>query len=174
MNLEQLVNTVTNKRSFADLKAYLHFCAEYLHYIAEHLQAVIVSQNENHYCFYQYKQEGNFQITRPINANLMYDAKDFSKVSGEFLKILGQIKSIGPQEQSVRTILNNVTYTIQQSIGATLDALPAGQSNTARKLNGDLFEHLIRLIIEETGIVCRSGTIQIPIEVEGASAFKMS
>jgi hypothetical protein len=48
MNLEQLVNTVTNKRSFADLKAYLHFCAEYLHYITEHLQAVIVSQNENH------------------------------------------------------------------------------------------------------------------------------
>lgn len=54
-------------------------------------------------------------------------------------------------------------YTCQQSIGATLDALPAGQSNFARKLNGDLFERFIRTIIADIGIEVREETVQIPI-----------
>jgi hypothetical protein len=52
---------------------------------------------------------------------------------------LQNIKTIDRKDNSVRDILNNATYTIQQSVGSALDGLPAGQSNTARKLNGDLF-----------------------------------
>ena len=174
MNLRQLINKAKDKSNFVDLTAYIKFCCEYLNYISDNLQAIIVSQNENHYQFFQYRKEGNFQITRPINSNLMYQAKEYSKVSEEFLKILQTIKTIDKKDKSVRDILNNVTYTIQQSVGSVLDALPAGQSNKARKLNGDLFEHFIRLIISEIGIDCKSGIIQIPVIVEGNLEFNMS
>lgn len=173
-NFKQLVDKVTDKSNFTDLGAYIRFCDEYLNYISDNLQAIIVSQNEHHYRFYQYKKEGNFQITRPINSNLMYDAKEFSKTSKAFLQILKNIKAINKNDEAVRDILNNATYTIQQSIGAALDGLPAGQSNMARKLNGDLFEHFIRLIISEIGIHCTSGTIQVPVIIEGQPTFNMS
>ena len=88
MNLKQIVNKAKDKSNFVDLKAYISFCAEYLNYISDNLQAIIVSQNENHYHFFQYKKEGNFQITRPINSNLMFDAKSFTKSSKEFLRVL--------------------------------------------------------------------------------------
>jgi len=174
MNLKQLVNKAKDKSKFVDLKAYIKFCNEYLHYISDNLQAIIVSQNENNYQFFQYRKEGNFQITRPINSNLMYKAEEFSKVSKEFLKILQTIKTIDKEDKSIRNILNNTTYTIQQSVGSALDGLPVGQSNTARKLNGDLFEHFIRLIIREIGINCKSGVIQIPVLIDGNTEFCMS
>lgn len=174
MNLKKLVNKAKDKSNFVDLKAYITFCDEYLNYISDNLQATIVSQNENHYRFYQYKKEGNFQITRPINSNLMYDANDFTTASKEFLKVLRNIKTIDKKDDAVRDILNNATYTIQQSVGSALDGLPAGQSNTARKLNGDLFEHFIRLIIREIGIDCNSGTIKIPVIVDDQPTFNMS
>lgn len=174
MKLKQLVNKAKDKSNFIDLKSYIAFCDEYLNYISDNLQATIVSQNENHYRFYQYKREGNFQITRPINSNLMYDAKSFAKTSKEFLKILKSIKTLDKKDEALREILNNSTYTIQQSVGSALDGLPAGQSNTARKLNGDLFEHFIRLIIREIGIVCNAGVIQVPVIVAGEPQFNMS
>jgi hypothetical protein len=174
VNLIQLVNKAKDKGYFADLKAYIKFCNDYLNYISDNLQAIIVSQNENHYQFYQYKEEGNFQITRPINSTLMYDVKDFSNASKEFLRILRTVKTVDRKDEAIRAILNKVTYTIQQSVGSSLDGLPAGQSNTARKLNGDLFEYFIRLILREIGIECRSGVVQIPIEVNGEKAFDMS
>jgi hypothetical protein len=174
MNLKQIVNKAKDKSNFIDLKAYIEFCGEYLNYISDNLQAIIVSQNENHYRFFQYRKEGNFQITRPINSNLMYNAKEFSKTSKEFLKILRNIKTVDRKDNSVRDILNNATYTIQQSVGSALDGLPAGQSNTARKLNGDLFENFIRLIILEIGIDCKSGVIQVPVLVDGKQEFNMS
>ena len=174
MNLKQIVNKAKDKSNFANLKAYIKFCDEYLNYISDNLQAIIISQNENHYQFFQYKKEGNFQITRPINSNLMYNAKEFSKTSKEFLKILHTIKTINKSDNSIRNILNNTTYTIQQSVGSALDGLPAGQSNTARKLNGDLFEHFVRLIISEIGIDCKSGVIQVPVIVDGKPEFNMN
>jgi hypothetical protein len=52
--------------------------------------------------------------------------------------------------------------------------LSAGKSNVARKINGDLFERFIRLLIIEAGIECETGTIQIPVKVEDEVAFNMS
>jgi len=174
MKLENLVNKAKDKSQFKDLKGYINFCNEYLQYVSDNLQAVIVSQNENHYCFYQYDKAANFQISRPINTNLMYKSVDFIKISTEYLKILRSLKTSKSSDKTVREIINNSTYTIQQSIGAALDALPAGKSNTARKLNGDLFEHFIRLIINEIGINCRAGVVQIPVVVDDEKLFNMN
>ncbi|MDE3099144.1 MAG: hypothetical protein KGJ88_06690 [Verrucomicrobiota bacterium] len=73
-----------------------------------------------------------------------------------------------------REIVNRSVYTIQQSIGAALDALPAGQSNTARKINGDLFERFIRLLLTRVGIECTSGVVKVPVKVDGEEEFTMS
>ena len=174
MSLKQLLKAATNKQTFADLNGFVMFCSEYLDYVSNNLQAIIVSQNENHYKFFQYGREGKFQITRPINSNLMFEAKSFKRASKEYLKILKKIKTVAKDDQAARSILNNATYTIQQSVGAALDGLPAGLSNTARKLNGDLFEHFVRLIIREIGMPCRAGLIQIPVIADGHAQFNMS
>jgi hypothetical protein len=174
MKLKDIVAHAINKEKFKDLNGYIEFCRNYLDYVEEHLQAVIVSQNENHYQFYQYDKTGNFQITRPINSNLMYDAKTFAQSGKEFMKLLKNVRDIHAGNLDARNILNNGTYTIQQSIGAALDGLEAGKSNTARKLNGDLFEHFVRLILKETGVDAVSGVIQIPVTVDGQEQFKMS
>ena len=173
MTIRQLVKKATNKGNFTNLKGFIFFSKEYLSYINDQLQAVIISQNENHYRFYQYDKSANFQITRPINSNLMYDTKEFAKISKEYVKILKNIKTINKKDPAIRDILNNATYTIQQSIGAALDGLPAGKANTARKLNGDLFEHFIRLIIQEIGIECKSGVVKVPVVVDNKPLFNM-
>ena len=174
MKLKSLVNKATNKGNFSSLKGYIDFCEQYLCYISDNLQAIIVSQNENHYRFYQYGKAANYQITRPINSKLMYDASSFSRAKNVFLKTLQNVRDIPSSDKSTRDLLNNCVYTIQQSIGAALDALPAGESNTARKLNGDLFENFIRLVIKAIGIDCKAGVVQIPVLVDGVKQFDMS
>ncbi|NLT24860.1 MAG: hypothetical protein GXX82_17595 [Syntrophorhabdus sp.] len=174
MRLRAIVGKATNKDNFTNLKGYVNFCRTYLDYIASNLQATIVSQNENYYNFYQYGREGDYQITRPINSNLMYDIKSFPKKGEEFLRLLKVAREIGSKDVEQRNILLHSVYTIQQCIGAALDALPAGKSNRARKLNGDLFENFVRLIIKEIGIPCRAGVVQVPVLMNGAKLFDMS
>jgi hypothetical protein len=174
MRLQKIVKMATDKGNFTDLNGYIQFCLTYLEYISKNLQAVIVSQNETYYNFYQYSKEGNYQITRPINSSLMYNIESFSKVGKEFIKLLKFSKDIGVNDSGKRKILLNSVYTIQQSIGAALDGLPAGKSNTARKLNGDLFENLIRLIIKEIGVDCHAGVVQVPVVIDGKALFNMN
>ena len=81
MSLSNLVNHATDKERFHTVDNYIDFCARYLEYVETGLQARIVSQNESHYQFFQYKQDGSFNITRPINSRLMYDADGFSQAA---------------------------------------------------------------------------------------------
>lgn len=57
MKLQRIVDLATNKNIFTDLKGYIIFCRTYLDYISKNLQAMIASQNENYYNFYQYGAE---------------------------------------------------------------------------------------------------------------------
>jgi hypothetical protein len=157
----------------ATIEAYLAFAACFLEYVTPRLQAVIVSQNEPHYTFWQYPEEGRHVITRPINSNLMYRADEATQFSREFRHILDHLREPEVDTNANRACLNRAVYTIQQCIGATLDALPEGMSNKARKLNGDLFEHLIRLVIQRIGVDCTSGTVSVPVEVDGEETFSM-
>lgn len=174
MNIRELVELATNKDNFLTLENYIEFCQQYLDFAVSSLQAVIVSQNEQNYCFFQYRQDGHFNITRPINSRLMYSAENSDTVNKHFLDILLNARDIAETDENNRAIIRNSIYTIQQSIGATLDALPSGRSNTARKINGDLFERLIRLLLQEIGVDCRSGVINVPVIVDGVEQFSMS
>jgi hypothetical protein len=173
MNLKTIVSRATNKDNFTRIKDYSDFCLSYLDFIKEKLQAVIVSRNETNYRFFQYKADGTYNVTRPINSNLMLSLESFHSSRKQFRSILNNIRSSSSKTKANRKLINDFVYTCQQSIGAALDALPAKKANTARKLNGDLFERLIRLIISEIGIDVSDGTISIPVNIAGAETCAM-
>ena len=174
MSLEKLVTHTLNKDNFLTIENYLDFPKHYLEFIKNNLQAVIVSRNENHYQFFQYKKDGTYNVTRPINSNLLYSLEEFDALTADFTGLLNNIRGKGLDSPENRLMVNRIIYSAQQSIGACLDALPANKSNTARKLNGDLFERFIRLVIERCGVDVSEGTIRVPVEVDGKEAFKMN
>ncbi|MBQ9564676.1 MAG: hypothetical protein IJU98_03715 [Synergistaceae bacterium] len=170
--LSQLTEWATDKTRFQTIEDCSAFCGEYLSFIRDGIQAVIVSQNENHYHFLQYKADGNFNVSRPINSRLMLPIEAFEETRRDFVHILSHIREIR-NENGLRQQINRFIYTCQQSIGATLDALPAGKGNVARKLNGDLFERYIRLILTQTGISVRDGVVSVPIRDAEEELFRM-
>ena len=176
MRIQDIVKFVTNKENFNSVKTYIEFAEIYLKYIDKdkNLQAIIISQNETNYRFFQYGVDATYNITRPINSDLFYDLSSFRRASREFIGILKHIKDPKIKNTHNRDVINNTIYTIQQCIGAALDALPSNRSNTARKINGDLFERLIRIIISDIGIDVTEGTIKVPVMIDGEEAFKMS
>lgn len=174
MSIRDLTSIAANKENFTSIEDFIDFSRQYLEFAVEGLQAVIVSQNENHYRFFQYKEEGNFNITRPLNSRLMYGVDDTDKIDSSFLGILDEIRDIPETDLERRSNIIRAIYTIQQCIGAALDALPSGQSNKARKINGDLFERLIQLLVRRVGVRCEMGTIKVPVKVDGKVAFRMN
>lgn len=175
MNLTDLVAYATDKERFRSIKNYMEFCIRYLEYVDTELQARIVSQNESHYQFFQYRKEGSFNITRPLNSKLMYNAESYFKAEKMFIVTLEQLRDGQKPSDDMRENIIRTIYTTQQSIGAVLDALPAGKSNQARKVNGDLFERFVRLLIVFLRVDCVSGTMQVPVkDIDGKELFKSS
>lgn len=174
MSLARLVDTAKDKTKFATIEDYIAFCLRFLDFVDDGLQATIISQNENHYRFWQYKRDGHFNISRPINSKLLYSAANADVVEREFLALLQHVRDIPIDDIESRSKLTRSIYTIQQTIGAALDALPAGDSNRARKVNGDLFERLIMLVLQRLGLNCAGGTVLVPVIVDGQEQFSMS
>ncbi|HGM5833055.1 hypothetical protein [Serratia ureilytica] len=164
MSINALIEHTIDKGNFLSVQAFLEYTIRFLEYIDSNLQARIISQNENHYEFLQYREEGSFNISRPINSRLMYNAEEFSLVMNTFPAILQRIQDRELPSDAHRTELTRTIYTIQQSIGAALDALPAGKANQARKINGERFERFIKVLINSLGIDCVGGTIKVPVK----------
>ncbi|MEJ7758654.1 MAG: hypothetical protein WKF55_03560 [Gemmatimonadaceae bacterium] len=173
MSLTDLVNNAKDKTRFTTVKNYVDFCLKYLTFARNGLQAEIVSQNETNYRFFQYKADGGYRITRPLNANLMYSVDDSEALGREFPSMLRSAREIEQGDPRREVFLRSI-YTIQQTIGAALDALPGEQSNTARKVNGDLFERFISLLVNAVGVSCQAGVVQVPIVVDGNNEGFMS
>lgn len=175
MTLRDLVAHATDKTRFNRYEDYSDFCKRYLEFVASGIQAIILSQNEHHYQFFQYKDDGHRNITRPLNSLLMLDAENFAAFEREFALVVRALNDRERPDRAKGIVLIRMVHTLQQSIGATLDALPAGASNQARKINGDLFERLIRLLIEAVGLDCITGIVKVPIHDEGGvELFKSS
>ncbi|MGK5008807.1 hypothetical protein [Janthinobacterium sp. MDB2-8] len=175
MSLATLVSNVVDKTRFLTVQNYIDFCARYLEFVETGLQARIVSQNEQHYQFFQYTQDGHYNITRPLNSRLFYSADEFAGAAAQFRLTLEQLRDGVRPSGEMRENLCRTIYTLQQSIGAALDALPSGRSNQARKVNGDLFERLIRLLLISMNVECVEGTVKVPVrDLDGSELFKSS
>lgn len=174
MNLYALCERAANKNNFTRLQDYLDFAREYLDFIGDNgLQAEIVCQNEQNYCFWQFGRDGNYNVSRPINTDLMLSAEWNDSLGSSFSRIFEDPRAVENDEYS-RTLIKSGIYTIQQCIGTALDGLGHGRANNARKLNGDLFERLIQLLIRRSGVDCESGVVKLPIEVDGEVQCQMS
>jgi hypothetical protein len=100
----------------------------------------------------------------------MADASAFPGTFQKLLDVLCAIKDREiPDTEHASSVISAI-YTMQQCIGAALDSLPAGRSNQARKVNGDLFERLMNLLVLQAGIECHSGVVSVPVPVDGDNA----
>ncbi|MDZ4122044.1 MAG: hypothetical protein U1C33_06455 [Candidatus Cloacimonadaceae bacterium] len=174
MKLSKLIELATDNSRFRSLDEYVDFAKHYLEYIAvpENIQAKIIAQNEYNYFFLQYDRNGDYQISRAINSDLFICADEFADYIKFFNEIIVQYPNYSP-DQASRACVNRMLYTMQQCLGATLDALPPGQSNKARKLNGKLFENLIMAFLKEINISAASESLAVPIIHNNKILFTM-
>jgi len=146
----ELCKWARNKDNFVSLDDYMSFGLRFVDFISapNNIEAKIVSRNENNYKFLQYKKDAAFNITRPINSNLYLDEEIIDSSFQFFASAMKDSTNIKDLSSKERELLNKCIYTIQQSIGCALDALPASENNTAKKINGDLFEKFMLLIFK--------------------------
>ena len=174
--LNRLIKAAANKEGFQSIQDYASFSLRFLEYVEENKQAEIVAQNDHRYSFFQFGKEASFKVSRPFNSDLLYrigEADEKYQTLADCLNELRQRKAEAAIDD--RNLINRAIYTLQQSIGFALDAgtVKGVEPNVARKVNGDLFERLICLIISDIGLRCRSGVVKVPVIVEGEPTFTM-
>ena len=171
--LPGLVAHAADKTNFTRLGHYVDFARRLLDAVAGGgVQAELVCQNERAYRFWQLGEGGHYNITRPFNADLMLGAADGPALSRDFPALFDDPRAVADDEDARRLLVRGV-YTVQQCVGVALDGLAAGQSNRARKVNGDLFERLIQLLIRRGGVDCESGTVRVPVVADGVEQCRM-
>jgi hypothetical protein len=169
-NFLDLQVSVQNKLAFTALEDYIDVCQTFLQFIAESEPTRIISPTHHNYVFYQYDQTFDYKITRPLNTDLFIeDAATFQASLPKFMDFLAELRQY--QELTIAKAqwqdfidareIDRIIYTLQQSIGCIGDSFP--NPNQSRKRIGQLFENLIRLIIQQIGLECQSRTITIPI-----------
>lgn len=175
-----LQDTTRVEESFGILD-YSNICSIFLNFIKSKNTTRIISPSpqNRHYIFYQYGEEANYRITRPLNSNLFIESPaEFKSAFERFITFLSDLKlhqeSTISRSSNLSYItskeINKVIYTMQQVIGCIGDTFE--NPNQARKRIGQLFEILIKLIIQEVGVICEPRTVNIPIP--GFPGYKMS
>ncbi|WP_405372301.1 MULTISPECIES: hypothetical protein [unclassified Microbacterium] len=176
MSAQQLAAFAADKTHFESIDKYVEFAQRVADFRAEgNLQAEIISRSTPQYRFFQFGEDAAYQFTRPVNTNLFHQSDQFDDALRVFVSALECAKDGGTPTPAQRSIIPTFVYTMQQSIGLALDALPAGQANNARKVNGDLFERLVQMLFRAVGTKCKSGIIRVPVRDDaGAELFSMS
>lgn len=161
------------KKEIKTLTNFLDFLGDFLTTIdyrgglAKNMQATIIATNNPDYCFFQYREDHHFSVTRPVNKKLMVELDEFEALRQEFEKSVKDPKKIS-KDQTKRSNINRVVYSCQQAIGCTLDAL--NNSNKAKKQNGVYFEELIRAVVSESGVgVCSEDKV---VQLSGQEKLK--
>ncbi len=170
ITLADLQATVIDPSAFRELAHYFALGHAFLTFVEETQPTRIISPTNHHYVFYQYDEIYSHKITRPLNTNLFFESADNFKAAFErFVTFLADLKTIQEaitnQDAQQRYLdsneINKIVYTLQQSIGSIGDSFD--NPNQSRKRIGQLFERLVKLIIQEVGLECEPRTINIPI-----------
>jgi len=170
ITLIDLQESVKDSSAFGELAHYFTLCHAFLKFMEEKRPTRIISPTHHNYVFYQYDEIYGHRITRPLNTDVFIEsATRFQTVFERFISFLADLKKfqsslIGEkihQSYLASNEINRVVYTIQQTIGSIGDSFD--NPNQSRKRVGQLFENLIRLIIQEVGLECEPRTITVPI-----------
>ena len=170
VTLGDLQESVRDRSAFNKLDDYLIVGRAFLDLLREERPTRVVSPSQANYVFYQYGQIYGHKITRPLNTELFFDSTaDFEQAYDRFMAFLSDLRKYrsaasdrakaGSYTESNE--INRVVYTLQQSLGCISDSFD--DANQSRKRAGQLFETLVKLIIQEIGIECEPRTINIPI-----------
>jgi hypothetical protein len=179
LTLQDLQASVQDKSAFSNLLDYSNLCCAFLDLIKTIQPTRIVSPTHNNYIFYQYDENYGYKLTRPLNSNLFIeDLDDFSPAFDRYTSFMGDLRKYQERISERSNIqayiqseeINKIIYTLQQSIGSIGDSFE--NPNQSRKRVGQLFETLIKLIIQEVGLECEPRTINIPIP--GYSGYELS
>ncbi len=178
-SLADLQASVQDRFAFSRLEDYFTLGCEFLRLIDRMQPTRIISPSHANYIFYQYSAAYRNRITRPLNVNLFIEeAEELVGASERFVSFLDDLKhhkaAIATRRASRKYIaskeINKVIYTLQQAIGSIGDSFE--NANQCRKRVGQLFENLVKLVIQQIGLVCEPRTVNIPIA--GYSDRKMS
>ncbi len=165
-----LQESLRDKAGFRHFADYEKFCSAFLGLLQTAKPTRIVSPSSPHYVFYQYDQERDHAITRPLNTQLFFESmEELTAAFARFVTFLGDLKkhqqaivdSKGRQRYLESNEINRVVYTLQQSVGCIGDSFE--NENQSRKRIGQLFESLVKLIIKEVGVTCEPRVINLPI-----------
>ncbi len=179
LTLADLQASVQDRLAFNNLTDYVTLSNAFLTLVERTNPTRIISPTHHNYIFYQYDETYDHRITRPLNADLFIEkAQDFHSAFDRFAAFLADLKQYqesatdrpGGSQYVKSKELNKIVYTIQQSIGSIGDSFH--NPNQSRKRVGQLFERLIKLIIQQVGLECQSRTIIIPIP--GYPEYQMS
>jgi len=179
ITLADLQASMRDKSAFGELGHYFTLCHALLTLIEETKPTRIVSPTHHNYVFYQYDETFGHKITRPLNTDLFFEsAGEFKTAFEQFILFLADLKKFqqaitaqrGKQSYLDSNEINRVVYTIQQSVGSIGDSFDS--PNQSRKRVGQLFENLIRLVIQEIGLACESRRVIVPIP--NHPGYKMS
>lgn len=133
--------------------------------VLEYMQAVITDENEyKGYRLCRSESAGTKKFIRPINIELFINSyQDFLLQYRRYIEIIDRLKN-GYRDFSADDlhVVDNVTYTMMQSIGIGLDLLT--NPNSARKHIGNRFEEFIKLLFSELAITNKKIVLKIPYE----------
>ena len=179
ITLADLQASVRDKSAFGELGHYFTLCHTFLTLIEETQPTRIISPTYHNYVFYQYDKAYGHRITRPLNTNLFLESAEGFKIAFErfitFLADLEKFQKAVIDQAAKRGYLdsnevNKVIYTIQQTVGSIGDSFD--NPNQSRKRVGQLFENLIKLVIQKVGVECESRRVRVPIP--GHPGYAMS
>ena len=179
ITLADLQASMRDKSAFGELGHYFTLCHALLTLIEETKPTRIVSPTHHNYVFYQYDETFGHKITRPLNTDLFFEsAGEFKTAFEQFILFLADLKKFqqaitaqrGKQSYLDSNEINRVVYTIQQSVGSIGDSFDS--PNQSRKRVGQLFENLVRFVIQEIGLACESRRVTVPIP--NHPGYKMS
>jgi hypothetical protein len=171
--------SVQDKEAFTQLEDYYTLSHTFLKLLPEIQPTRIVAPNDHRYIFYQYGEIHGHKITRPLNSDLFIETADaFHRAFERFISFLDDLKRNGQaitemalaRQYLATNEVNQVIYTCQQIIGSIGDSFTS--PNQSRKRIGQLFENLVKLIIQNIGFTCESRTISVPIP--GSPDYAMS
>lgn len=168
--LADLQESVQDKSAFGTLLDYSLIGQAFLTYLKRAKPTRIVSPFHPNYIFYQYDASYGHRITRPLNTALLLESATRFKQSFErFVMFLHDLKRREIAAADLRANrqylasgeVNRIVYSIQQAIGCIGDSFD--NPNQSLKRAGQLFESLVKLILQEVGLECEPRTINIPI-----------
>jgi hypothetical protein len=114
---------------------------------------------------------GTIKHIRPFNKELfLRDSNIFDDLFQKFTKIIQKLKN---KDIDFNTrdfeLVDQVIYTIQQSIGIGLDLVV--EPNSSRKHVGNRFEELLRSLLISIGISTKKVVLSIPYETEDGEEY---